>query len=104
MLASNAGELPARRLVTALGDAMLAGALDGMSMRKEHATSEMLEALLLQLAETMSGLTPAAAAMPLRTAARAAELAANAGPLPTARSVVPRIWAVVEVGAVVELG
>ena len=89
MLDSNDGELPARRLATALGIATVAGASDGMSMLKEHATSETLEALLKQLTETMLGLTPADTAMPLRKAAKAAELATNAGPLPTARSVVP---------------
>jgi len=91
MLDSNDGELPARRLATSLGLAMFAGAFDGMSMLKEHDTNELLEALLLQLADTILRLTPVDAAMPSRTAFRAAELAANAAPLLTAMSVVPTI-------------
>jgi len=86
-----AGELLAKRLATLLGAATEAGAFDGMLMLYEHDTT--LLGLFVQLAITMLGLTPATLARPSSTASRAAGLDTNAGPLPTAMSVVPRIVA-----------
>ena len=53
----------------------------------------MLLALGVHVADTISKLTPAEAAMLSHTASTASGLEANAGPLPTAMSIVPTIFA-----------
>jgi len=99
MLASNDGELPARVLATLLGFATLAGASGGMLMLKEQATKLTLAGLLEQLTDTMAKSTPADFAMLSCTASKADGLATNAGPFPTRKSVVPKMFATSWAGA-----
>jgi len=97
-LESSEGELPARRLATVLGAAIVAGALAGILMLKEQAIRLLLVGLLVQLAMTMLVLTPADFAKPASNAINAAGFATNAGPLPTEMSVVPTIVATAGAG------